>query len=230
MIVKLTFSFKKPLEIPINYNYFLQSAIYRNLDKALSDFLHNHGFEFKKRKFKLFTFSRIISNFSIYDNNIVFQSPIHIYFASIIDDLVISLISNLLNKGYIFISKRRLKFKSYRIIKPNLDKNVFRTLSPITIYRTHQNKIIFYNPKDEDFKNLILENLKKKFILVYSKEFSGDFEFEFLNYKKEVIKYKNGIIVAYSGKIKINTTNEMKEIILNCGIGAKNSIGLGMVL
>jgi Uncharacterized protein predicted to be involved in DNA repair (RAMP superfamily) len=51
-----------------------------------------------------------------------------------------------------------------------------------------------------------------------------------LNYKKEVLEYKGSYIVAYSGILKIICSNEMKNVILNCGLGSKNSLGLGMVI
>lgn len=230
MIVRLEFSFKNQLEIPINYNYYLQSAIYKNLDKNFSDFLHNIGFEYGKRKFKLFTFSRIFSKFSIYDKKIVFESPIHFYFASIIDEVVISLISNILNKGFISIFKRKLKFKGYKILKFDLNKELFKTLSPITVYKTIDKKSVYFSPNDKVFNNSIFENLKKKFKLVYGIDYEGEFNFEFLEYKKEVLEYKGNYIVGYSGNLKICCSNEMKNIILNCGLGSKNSLGLGMVI
>jgi CRISPR-associated protein Cas6 len=230
MFVRLEFSFKDQLEIPINYNYYLQSAVYKNLDKNFSDFLHNIGFEHGKRKFKLFTFSRIFSKFSIYDKKIVFESPIHFYFASIIDEVVISLISNILNKGYIRIFKRKIKFKGYKILKFDLNKEIFKTLSPITIYRTIDKKFVYFSPNDKIFSDLIFENLKKKYKLIYGFDYEGEFHFEFLNYKKEVLEYKGNYIVAYSGILKIICSNEMKNVILNCGLGSKNSLGLGMVI
>lgn len=230
MVVRLEFSFKDQLEIPINYNYHLQSAIYKNLDKDFSDFLHNIGFEYNKRKFKLFTFSRIFSKFSIYDKKIVFKSPIHFYFASIIDEIVISLISNIINKGFIRIFKRKIRFKGYKILKFDLNKEFFKTLSPITIYKTIDKKFVYFSPNDELFSNLIFENLKKKYKLIYGSDYNGEFHFKFLNYKKEVLEYKGNYIIAYSGNLKIICSDEMKNVILNCGLGSKNSLGLGMVI
>lgn len=230
MIVRLNFYSDEYLELPINYSYLIQSAIYRKLDSNISKFLHDEGFSLGNRKFKLFTFSRIISEFSIFNNSIVFKNPISIYFASIFEHFVISLIENLLKTRYISLNGKKLYFKEYKVIKPNFQKKVYRTLSPITVYRTFQKKTIFYSPKDNDFKELIFENLKKKFLLVYSKEYKGKFNLEFKSFKKEVVKYKNGIIVGYSGKLSIDTDERLMEIILNCGIGSKNSLGFGMIL
>ncbi|WP_165895077.1 hypothetical protein [Tepidibacillus fermentans] len=46
--------------MPIHYQQILQGLIYRKLlSKELSEFLHNQGFFYHKRSFKLFTFSRL---------------------------------------------------------------------------------------------------------------------------------------------------------------------------
>ncbi len=50
------------LVLPIHYNELIQAFIYRNLSEDLATFLHNKGFSLSegKRKFKLFTFSRLL--------------------------------------------------------------------------------------------------------------------------------------------------------------------------
>ncbi len=47
------------IEVPIQYNHLLQGLIYHNLDRALSEWLHEEGHAYGKRRFKLFTFSRL---------------------------------------------------------------------------------------------------------------------------------------------------------------------------
>lgn len=230
MIVKLNFYSDEYLELPINYTYLVQSAIYRKFDSNISKFLHDEGFTMGKKKFKLFTFSRIISRFSILDDLIVFRNPISIYFASIFDNFVISLLENLIKTGYMNLNEKKLHFKGYEVVKPNFQKKTYKTLSPITVYRTFRKKTIFYGPKDKDFKELIFENLKKKFLIVYSKDYEGKFDFKFKSFKKEVVKYKNGIIIGYSGKLSIDADESLMKILLHCGIGSKNSLGFGMVL
>ncbi|MEA1913641.1 MAG: hypothetical protein U9N06_07465 [candidate division WOR-3 bacterium] len=48
------------VEIPVNYNYLVQSFIYHNISEKLSVFLHNKGYKYGKRLFKMFTFSRLL--------------------------------------------------------------------------------------------------------------------------------------------------------------------------
>ncbi|NLK01119.1 MAG: CRISPR-associated endoribonuclease Cas6, partial [Clostridia bacterium] len=62
MRLKVTFSAKEgQLSIPVNYQHALQGLIYNSLDgdEKFNTFLHEHGFRYEKRSFKLFTYSRL---------------------------------------------------------------------------------------------------------------------------------------------------------------------------
>ena len=48
------------IALPKSYNHILQAFFYRNMDLLLSKFLHDIGFPYGKRRFKLFTFSKVI--------------------------------------------------------------------------------------------------------------------------------------------------------------------------
>lgn len=49
------------LTLPVHYNHLVQGMIYQSLDQALAQWLHERGFQYGKRRFKLFTFSRLLS-------------------------------------------------------------------------------------------------------------------------------------------------------------------------
>jgi len=60
MRFKVGIEFDESLELPFNYNKILQGFIYRNImDKDLARFIHDRGFSYEKRKYKMFTFSRL---------------------------------------------------------------------------------------------------------------------------------------------------------------------------
>ena len=54
------------IRLPIHYNYLVQSMIYQNMDREFAEFLHEQGYEVDKRKFKLFTFSRLLGQYRDY--------------------------------------------------------------------------------------------------------------------------------------------------------------------
>ena len=64
MRIKITCGIGEGIRLPINYNYFLASAIYgflRESDPEYADFLHQDGYELENRRFKLFTFSQLMA-------------------------------------------------------------------------------------------------------------------------------------------------------------------------
>jgi len=66
MRFKVGIEFDESLELPFNYNKILQGFIYRNImDKDLARFIHDRGFSYEKRKYKMFTFQGYKVNFQL---------------------------------------------------------------------------------------------------------------------------------------------------------------------
>lgn len=64
MRAEIHFKLKEPASIPIQYNHLIQAIIYSWIgDKKFKDFIHNNGYKFKERAYKLFTFSKINGRF-----------------------------------------------------------------------------------------------------------------------------------------------------------------------
>ncbi|HYX71537.1 MAG TPA: hypothetical protein VE732_02095, partial [Nitrososphaera sp.] len=65
MRVKLTFlASKRNATLPLNYNHAVAGLIYRMIGNASEEFataLHDEGYEADRRRFKLFTFSRLFA-------------------------------------------------------------------------------------------------------------------------------------------------------------------------
>ena len=58
-------------EVPVQYNYPVQSAIYQALTKDVGGFFHDTGFDYKGRSFKMFTFSRLLGKSTLDRENMV---------------------------------------------------------------------------------------------------------------------------------------------------------------
>ncbi len=56
-----------PLTLPINYNHILQSVIYKALSYSadVSEFVHNRGFSYGERQYKMFQFSQLKGQYNI---------------------------------------------------------------------------------------------------------------------------------------------------------------------
>jgi CRISPR-associated endoribonuclease Cas6 len=232
---------EKEINLPIQYNHIVQGFIYDNIaDEIFRSFIHNEGFQYNKRKFKLFTFSKILGKFIIdkIGNRIIFQSPIKLVIASPIDKFINEFGKALLEKEKFYLGKNNVQISKIEIVnKGSLSNNVkIRTLSPIVIYSTVEEhgkkRTIYHKPEDENFSLLIRRNIEKKYQLLYKKEPPTDgFEVRAINLEKiklAVINYKNTIIKGYSGDFILKGNQELISLAYDVGLGSKNSQGFGL--
>ncbi len=242
MRLKLELSSDSKIELPIHYNLTIQGMLYKYLPPSLSEFLHDIGFFYKGRSFKLYTFSRIFSpRYNVHPDKkrYIFDSPISIYISSAVQNITKRIGESFLKKSKIILGKNQLYLNSIEILNPPEIKHAtikIKTLSPITAYRTFQkengkNFYRYYHPNEEEFNDLLKENIRKKYEIITEKELV-DFEFRIQPIKpprKVLIKYKNFIIEGYDGVFVIHTDPEVFSVIFDAGLGAKNSQGFGMI-
>ena len=238
MIIRIRLEGSKPISLPKSYNHILQAFFYKNMDPALSKFLHDVGFSYGKRKFKLFTFSKVIGKLLKKDRNrgiVVFEPEITLCFASPLMDIVSSSAKTFLKRTDVYLGKNKLTVSSIDIIKPELDINItVKCLSPITVYRTNQNerRFNYINPWQDEFYELIINNLVKKYEIVYSKSYRGKIRVEPVKvvegYRKKIL-YKGTLIEAWEGYFHLQGDPEIIKLALEAGLGAKNPQGFGMV-
>lgn len=237
MQIKVVFSSDWEIILPIHYNEHLQGFVYKSLDDDIGKILHNEGFKYEKRSFKLFSFSRIIGEFRLFKDRgvIVFKPPIIVWFSFGIREVGLSFLKNIYDKRQILagnpLTVSDVNIKTYDI---NNDL-VVKTLSPITAYRTvYENgkrKTVYYSPRDENFINLVKFNLLKKYKVVYGEDYYGDLEFKGLRgFKMSIVKYKNTVIKAWNGVFYLKGDKSILELALYCGLGVKNSQGFGFII
>jgi len=243
MRVKLTYEKLdgENIILPVHYNYYVQSLIYRTFSSELSTKLHRDGFVFGKRKFKLFTFSRITEEGTKKDKEklLVFKNRISFYFSSPHNNIVEDLGEGAFKKReftlfnqYIFLSQLEI------LTLPRIeDKVMIRMLSPVTMYSTkeEENKksVYYYKPNEEKFQRLIEENAKKKYFLIYGKGpdnlhlYIKPYRFS-LKENHAVIFFKNTLIEGWTGIYELWGSPELIITTYDAGIGSKNSEGFGM--
>ena len=240
MILKFVFHAEgAALKLPKSYNRFLQAFFYKNMDEQIATFLHDRGYELGKRKFKLFTFSKIFGKVLKKDYEFVYYKPtFRLYFASPKNEISISALRKmLLENEDLFLGENRLNLLNVEtIVLEEIPEEVeVKTLSPIVVYKTEPGSKFFnyLTPHDEEFYRLLKENLKRKYILVYGKPFEGEIEIEPVKVSEKDFKkvvFKGTLIKAWGGIYRIKAPKEMLKLAFETGLGAKNSAGFGMVL
>ncbi len=205
------------------------------MDPVLSKFLHDIGFPYGKRKFKLFTFSKVIGKLIKKGNILTFEPEITLYFASPLIDIVSSSTKTFLKKNSFRLGRNNLELVSIEVIKPKVDEEItVRCLSPITVYKTPEGekRFRYLNPWEEEFYQLIKKNLIKKYEIIYGKSYKEHIEVEPVkiskNYRKKVV-YRGTLIEAWEGYYKLKGSQDILRIALEAGLGSKNPQGFGMV-
>ncbi len=101
MRVKLTFlASKRNTILPLNYNHAVAGLIYRTVGNASEEFaarLHDEGFEADRRRFKLFTFSRLfVKSRRVIGDRMVLEAPeVSLQVSSPVGDFIEHFVSGL---------------------------------------------------------------------------------------------------------------------------------------
>lgn len=175
--------------LPLNYQYELASAIYKilaNADQQYSDWLHKNGFMFENRKsFKLFTFSRfkiekrrivkgsdrlqILSDSVEWELSFLPQQATRDFIQGVFSNRVFEIGDR---KSSVLFSVREI----VRVDPPEFrEEMTFRTMSPLCLRKTDQNREVDYLSPEEEVASFVLFNgLKDKYRLSLQPQVSGN--------------------------------------------------------
>ncbi|MBM7558357.1 CRISPR-associated endoribonuclease Cas6 [Marinitoga litoralis] len=225
------------LILPIHYNHILQAMILKYINnKEYANFIHDKGYEFNKRKYKMYTFSRIFGEYEIYNQFVKYKNRGQMIISSADNQLMVNLMDQMFKNPIIELINQKVKISKidYSSIIPS-EEFIVKTKSAITVYSTfekeNKKKTYYYSPFEEEFNELIKRNLINKYKAFYGIEPKNDnFNITHTKKPKEVIlKYKNIIIKGWMGEFKLNGDPELLQFAYDSGIGSKNSIGFGCV-
>ena len=241
MRFEISLSSKDELRFPIHYNSIVQGMIYNSLSPELAHHLHDIGYTYEKRRFKLFTFSNISGQYRLDRNSsqIVFSSPVRIVIGSPIERFIREL-------GYSMLTSDGLELGDNHVEVINLKtppepevspSERIGMLSPVTVYSTlktvdGRSKTYYYSPFEDEFSRLIEGNLRKKYALIHNKE-AGESQtvcikpIKIDKRSEKILKYKGTVIRAWRGVYSIKGDPEIIRVGYDTGLGSKNSQGFG---
>lgn len=260
MRITLTlFSLKQQGILPVNYNYFLTSLIYKIIQNSSEDysrFLHDEGYRLgeSKKGFKLFTYSMLRGErFKVTGDKVIFsKGRIRWQISSPLDIFLQHLITGVFAEGQkIEIgpedSKMSLIIERVETLpRPEFKETMYFTcLSPITV-STCLNRsnglnglnCHYLRPWEEGFSEAIKNNLIKKYKLIYGKDiwdsgFKITVDTEYMNRKNgritKNINFKGTNIIGFMAPFEVTGKPELIEIGYETGFGEKGSMGFGMV-
>lgn len=242
MRAKIEICSEKEITLPLQYNYIIQAVILKWLgDEAYSKFIHDTGYEYNNRKYKMYTFSRLEGRFNIdkVNKNITFFENPRLTISTGDDKFLSYFINNIISKDNFRIGNNNVyigkaECSNYKLKGPI---DIF-TKSPIVIYSTLVNsegakKTYYYSPYEKEFSELARKNLIHKYIAVNGKEPEDDrFILEPIKnsrLKESVVIYKDIVIKGWRGEFSMSGSDELINLAYNTGLGSKNSQGFGCI-
>lgn len=227
--------------VPLNYNTAVQGLIYSLIRPTLPQ-VHDVGYSNGGRKMRLFVFSRLLGKVHEVKNGcIIFRTPVAIKVASPHESFIEALAEGLLHTPVIDIAGVKLLFHGLSVqASANFpDKSAsFVAISPVTVYSTlftpdGRKKTYYYHPSENEFAQQVQVNLRRKATLLgLPPEVSESITLKSVRVRssdQKVLYFKDTVIKGWLGQYTLEGDPRMLQIALDCGIGAKNSQGFGML-
>lgn len=236
--------------LPLSYQYECSAVIYKILsksDEAFSTWLHDNGFTSDKKRFKLFTFSRLqVERFKIEGGLMrILSDTVEWYISFLPERSTQEFIQGLFREQEFElgnnIAKVKCRVQSVEMVPPPslTEKMVFESLSPICIAMTRADGSVEYiAPNHPNAPELIKQNLLSKYMAFTRMEYPDvDFNLQIKTLtepKSVLITIKNNTpeqtkMKGFLCRFEIAAPADLIHILYQCGIGAKNSLGFGMI-
>lgn len=245
--ITLTHQTRANLSLPIHYGAILQGFIYSQLEPNLASWLHGDAYNYAKRTFKMFTFSRLTGNYNLdrTAKRISFSGPATFQLASYNTQILASLAEHLLKSQSLRLGQQEVQVRGVEILRPPCFQDgrpvSVKALSPITIYSTFQKpnggKLThYYSPPEKDWSGMLLQNLARKAKALGWEDDSGRAlesayikPFRVHERDKKIISYKGFVVQAWLGLYELKLQQAYFELAYDVGLGGKNAQGFGMV-
>ena len=107
---------------------------------------------------------------------------------------------------------------------------VFATLSPIIIRHRHD-KDRYVLPREDGFMESLLNSLSEEWLLYNTTDLKllGDIKIDLLKFKKVVMTHYGGLVLGFSGLLRMTSPPSILKFFYQSGIGYRRSSGFGFV-
>lgn len=225
-----------PVVLPINYHHILQSILYAAMSRSLelSEFVHDTGYTFGDRQYKMFQFSHLQGRYHIHQKKIIFEEYMILEIRSPENRLIQALAQGFLEQGIrfgdVYCQDIEVELRDYTIETSEL---MIRMKTPVTIYSTDEESgsTYYYTPDDELFYEKIYDNFFRKYYAYCGVMPASGIVLQpvrITEKDKFVTRYKKSYITGWYGTYKISGKRKYLDFLYQVGIGGKNSQGFGM--
>lgn len=255
MRLRLTLDHAPNQLLPINYGYLISSWIYRTLGNANESYaqqLHEHGYDFGGKRYKLFNFSALRPKWYEVDTRratfTLSKSPTTLELSFHIDEAVQHFVLGLFKDQQFELSSGRFRVQFTvsgieMLPAPVLESTMrFRAQTPICIGRNMEDRehAHYASPEEEGYAELLMLNLLRKQQalkpeLVGEEDGHLDMDFPYTfrllsNPKSKLVAIKGIKVRGYLFDFELMAPKELMELGYFGGFGEKNSnYGMGQV-
>ncbi|MGM0608495.1 MAG: CRISPR-associated endoribonuclease Cas6 [Candidatus Muiribacteriota bacterium] len=246
MKIKIELITDKPVVLPAAYGAYQQALIYNMLDRFDADWLHEKGFKFGKRSFKLFTYSGILERgiFRKKEKIFVFPPQISFIVSSPVDWILEQTASNLIKNEKVRLENNQMYINAISVMRKEpvkSNKIKVKALSPIenhtTLVKPDGKKLTYYyTPFEKEFSELTNNNLKKKWEALLNQKCPFDIQIKPLfsgNKNEKVIMFgteeRKTVIKGWKGYFELKGELPILKFALDAGLGSRNSQGFGLI-
>lgn len=226
----------KELVLPINYHYILQSAIYHAMEHGDADTrkIHDEGYQYQKRRYRLFQFSLLKGRYRIENKKIIFSNEISFEIRSI-DGKLIQVLKEYFKEHGITYGEQHYDGLNTQMVDKTIEQSdlIIKMRTPITVHTTDKvtKKTYFFRPDQDRFQELINANFKRKYDSYAGMIPTEDIQIgplDFSEKDKYVTKYKNFYISGWYGTYRLRGNRKYLDFLYQVGLGDRNSQGFGM--
>lgn len=233
-------------EYPQHPNYALSCAIYKYMtlgNKELADFIHDKGYESEGRFLKPFCFNRpqfrdIKSAIEQGSKKRIFVSGYSNWLiSSPLDDIMLAIIEGMAKSKILEINHNQFNIENIDT-EPEMDINsgdTFYSETPIIVPLANPSgRPVYLNPLEKQFFYQLSDNARRKLKLITNQEY--ELKFCMPNPEKFTLKkatkpcrYMDSLLEGYIIPLRITGNSEAIKKLVDCGLGAYNCQGFGMV-
>ena len=254
MRLNLTLHFEPPFVIPYNYPRYLYSFLLsaiRLADEKVAERVHENKRDIKFVASKFLPIGEVEKT----EKGLRVESgTVRLYVGSPARTLMSTLVEGLgYGIGKLHVAGQRLLYYEVELEETpkRLSGKHFETLSPVSVYHNNppngskqwdlspvgQRNSPFEN-EPEVWKELVFENLKSKYLMVYGEAYEGDFEIKVLSRMPKSKRFfmkrdeKTGEPIyarAWDFHFKMWGEEEFLRVGYDLGLGMRNPHGFGMV-
>lgn len=224
------------ISLPMNHQYSIQSMIYKGLseDSDYAAFLHDSGYTFGSRHFRLFTFSRLAGFYHIESGRLVYPESFELRLRSIDQQMIRLLCSSFFPGSEHILCGQKIAVEEYTVSDYHIytDSIRFTTCSPLVAYRTEEGeRTRFFTPGEPEFYELLSDNAARKWASFYKEPAPGLLEISPPEgrVKKVVAQYKGTYVTGWMGSFRAEGPQPLLDFLYQTGIGSKTAQGFGMI-